>query len=108
MKSNQVDILAFTVLGDFEQINQAQESRLARQRRGDIGKTDRRNGIHFDLTFLHTIPVAGDNMGPRPYSDTAGDFSSTNSIAKPLGKRHETSVHSGGFGLPRVLPYMVW
>src|ERR1700679_2550569 len=52
VESNQVDIFAFTVLGDLEQIDDTQESRLARQCWSDIRKTDRRDGIHFDLTFF--------------------------------------------------------
>lgn len=41
MKPHQIHVLAFPVLRNFEQIHQAQESRLTRQRRGDIGETDR-------------------------------------------------------------------
>lgn len=94
MKPDQIDILALTVLRNLEQINEAQESRLARQGWGDIRKTDVLNRIHFDLTFFHAVPVAHYDVGAHPYSDTAGDFSSTNSLAKSLGKRHEMSVHS--------------
>ena len=108
VEPNEINILAFTVLRDLEQINDAHESRLARQCWGDIRKTDRLNRIHFDLTFFHTVSVAHYDVGTHPHSDTAGDFSSTNSIAKSLGKRHEMSVHSaivGGVGASAISTY---
>ena len=97
MKSHQIDTLAFTVLRDLEQINETQESGLARQCGSDIQETDRLNRVHFDLAFFHTVTVAHYKAGAHPYSDTAGDFSSTDAIAKPFRKRHE-------FTLDRQLP----
>ena len=94
MEPNQIDIFTLTVLRNLEQINEAQESRLARQCWGDIRKTDRLDRIHFDLTFFHSVALAHCDVGTRPYSDTASDFPTTNSIAKSLGKRHEVSLHS--------------
>lgn len=104
MKPDKVDILAFPVLGDLQQIDDAQESRLARQCRGDIRKTDRLNGIHFDLTFFHTVPVAHYDVGAHPDSDTTGDVSPTNSLAKSLGECHEMSVHATVDGVTGSLP----
>ena len=80
MEPNQIDIFTLTVLRNLEQIKEAQESRLAGQCWGDIRKTDRLNRIHFDLTFFHTVPVAHYDVGTHPYSDTARDFSATNSL----------------------------
>jgi hypothetical protein len=110
VESNQVNIFAFTVFRDLEQIYDTQESGLARQCWSDIRKTDRLDGIHFDLTFLHAVPVAHFDMGPRPDSDTASDFSSTNSLAKPLGEHHEESLHSaeGGGGFRGDFEVMPW
>ena len=107
MKPDQIDILSSTVLGDFEEIDDAQESRLASQRWSDIRKTDRLDRVHFDLTFFHAVTVAHFDVGTHPDSDTAGDFSSTNSIAQPPGKRHEESVHSAmiGVGVSAISTY---
>ena len=93
MEPNKIDILAFTMLRNLEQINDAQESRLARQCWGDIRKTDRLDRIHFDLTFFHSVPVAHFDMGTRPYSDAASDFPATPSLAKTLAEDHEESLH---------------
>ncbi len=88
MEANQINILAFTVLGDLEKIDDSQEPRLARQGWGDIRKTDRLDRIHFDLTFFHSVTFADCDVGTRPYPDAASDVSSTNSVAKAFGERH--------------------
>src|SRR6266850_6957608 len=93
VEPNQIDILAFTVLRDLEQIDHTQETRLSRQFWSDIRKTDRRDRIHLDLTFFHTIPGANLHVGTRPYPDTASDFSASNSLAKTLAEHHEESLH---------------
>src|SRR5439155_20410768 len=88
-----VDILAFPVLRDLEQIDQTQETRLTRQLRSDIRKTNRRDRIHFDLTFFHTVPGANLDVRTRPYPDTASDFSAANSLAQMLAEHHEESLY---------------
>jgi len=103
VEPDEIDVLASTVLRDLKQIQDTQKSRLSRQLWSDIRKTDRLNRIHFDLTFIHTVPGAHSDVGTRPYADTASDFSPANSLAKPLGEHHEESLHSaeaGGGALP--------
>ena len=92
MEPDQIDILAFTVLRGLEQIDNTQETRLSRQLWGDVQKTDRLNGIHFDLAFVHTVPGARGDVGASPDSDAASDFSATNSITKTLGEDHNESL----------------
>ena len=99
MEANQINILASTMLRDLEQVDDSQESGLARQCGSDIRKADRRDGIHFDLTFFHTIAVARFDVRTRPYSDTASDISTPNSLAKPLGEYHEESLHSAAMAI---------
>src|ERR1022692_952693 len=43
--------------------------------------------------FFHPVAVADFDVGPRPYSDAASDFSATNSVSKALGEHHEESLH---------------
>lgn len=92
MEPNKIDTLAFTVLRNLEQIDYAKEARFPCQLRSDIRETDRRNGVHYDLTVFHTVPATGCDVGTRPYSDAAGDFSGTNSLAKALGEGHDMSL----------------
>jgi hypothetical protein len=94
VEPNQVDVLAFTVLRDFEQIDDTQETRLARQSWSDVQKADRLDGIHFDLTFIHTVPGACFDVRASPDSDAASDFSATNSIAKTLREDHDEKFTS--------------
>lgn len=92
METDQIDVAASTVIRDFEQIYDAEESRFPRQSRGDIRHPDRLNRVHFDLPFLHCIPAADFHMGTRPDPDTARDLSATNPLAQPLGKHHNRSL----------------
>jgi hypothetical protein len=96
VEPNQIDIFARAVLGNLEQIDDAEETRFARQLRSDIRKTEWLDRIHLDLTFLHAVPGAHFDVGTRPYADTASDFSATNSLAKSLGEHHEESLHAAG------------
>ena len=89
MESNQVNILASSVLRDLEQIDETQESRFAGQRWSNIGKPDRLNRIYLDLALLHAVARADSNVRTRPESNARRDLSATNSLAKPLGERHD-------------------
>ena len=81
MEPDQINILTLAVLGDLEEINHTVETRLSCQLWCDIRKTDRHDRIHFDRTFVHAVTCANFDMRTRPYSDTASDFSATNSLA---------------------------
>src|ERR1017187_6622666 len=93
VESDQIDILAFAVLRHLEQIDDAQEARLAGQLPSDIRKTDWLDRIHLDLTFFHPVPVADLDVGAHPYSDAASDLAATNTVAEALGEHHEESLH---------------
>src|ERR1700730_16596944 len=81
VEPDQIDILPFTVLGNLEQINETQETGLARQLWSDVRKPNRRDRVHFDLTRVHAVPGAHFDMRTRPYSNTTSDFAATNSTA---------------------------
>lgn len=102
MEANQINIFAFTVLGNLEQIDDAKEARLSRQLRSDIRETDRRDRIDFNLTFFHAVPGSHFHMGAHPYSDTASDFSATDSLTKPLSEHHEEIIHAQGTGFEHL------
>jgi hypothetical protein len=88
MESNQIDILACTMLRDFEQIDDAQEPRLPSQHGGDVLKAYLLDRFHLNLPFFHLVPAANPHMGSLPNADTAGYFSSTNALAKSLRENH--------------------
>jgi hypothetical protein len=77
---------------DLEQVQNAKESRLARQFRSNIWKPYRLDRIDFNLALLHTVSRAYSDAGMHPDSHTASDFSATYSLAKPFSERHEESL----------------
>jgi hypothetical protein len=92
VEPDQINILASAMLRDLEQVQNAKESRLARQLRRNIWKPDRLNRIDFNLAFLHTVSRAYPDAGTHPDPHTASDFSATYSLAKPFSERHEESL----------------
>lgn len=92
MEPDQIDILAFPVLGDLQQVDEPQESRLARQLRSDLLKADLLDGVHFNLAVFHPVAVADFDVGTFPYPDAASDSSVANSVAEALRERHEESL----------------
>jgi hypothetical protein len=95
VEADQIDILAVTMFGNLQQIDDAEEARLARQLWSDIRKTDGLDGIDLYLTFVHAIAGARFDVRTRPDSDTTGDFSATNAVAKAPGEDHEESLQNG-------------
>jgi len=92
VEPDQVNILTSTVFRDFEQVQNAKESRLARQFRSNIWKPYRLNRIDLNLAFLHTVSRTYSDAGTRPDSHTASDFSATYSLAKSFSERHDESL----------------
>jgi len=92
VEPDQIDVLPPAVLCNLKQIEDAKESRLERQRRGNIRKSDRFDGVHLDLAFFHTVPRTNFDVGAHPESDTASDLSATNSLAKAFRERHENTL----------------
>jgi hypothetical protein len=88
VKADQVDIFTGAVFGDFEQVEDAEESRFAGQSRSDVREADRFDRIHLDFAFFHAIAAARFYAGTLPDADAAGDVSATNPIAEALGEHH--------------------
>ena len=89
MEPDQVNILARTVLRHLEKIDNAEETGLSCQLRGDIRKTDRLNGIHLNFTFFHPVSPADFDMRVLPDSNAARNFPAPNSLPQTLRKDHE-------------------
>ena len=77
---------------DLEQVQNAKESRLARQFRSNIWKPYRLNRIDLNLAFLHTVSRAYSDAGTHPDAHAASDFSATYALAKPFSERHKESL----------------
>jgi len=88
VEEHEVHVPASTVVSDLEEIDNPKETGLSRQYWSNVGKTDRLDGVYFDLAFLHPIPPAYLHMRTCPDADTASDFSTTNAIPQTFGERH--------------------
>jgi hypothetical protein len=91
MKTDQIDVVAFTMFSYLEQIEHAQETRLSRQRWSNIGEPDQCDRIHLDLSLAHAITLALFYVGAHPDSNAAGYFSLNNSFAEALCENHRTA-----------------
>ena len=92
MKANQINIVAFAVLGNLQQIEHAQKPRLARQLRSDIGIADRCDGLDLDFAITHPVAVAHRDVRAGPDAYAARDLPTHNSLAKPLDKDHNCKI----------------
>ena len=91
MKTNQIDVVPFAMFSHLEQIEHAQETRLSRQLRSNLGKPDQCDRIDLDLPLSHAITLAFFYPGAHPYSDAAGYFPSNNSFAEALCENHHAA-----------------
>lgn len=80
MESDEINIVAFTMLGDLEQVDQPEESRLSCQLWSDLLKTDWLYRVHLDLAFFHSVTRTNSDVLTRPDSDAARDFSTSNPL----------------------------
>ena len=88
MEADQVDFFSAAVPGDFEQVEDAEETGCAGQLGRDVGEPDGLNGIDFDLAFFHAVTSAHFHAGILPYTNARGDIAPTNAIAKAPGEQH--------------------
>jgi len=88
MKTNQIDVVAFTVFRHFEKIEHTQKTGLSGQLRSNVDKPDQSDRINLDFPLSHAITLAFFDMGARPNSDAAGYFSLNHSCAKALCEHH--------------------
>ena len=94
---DQVDILAFTVPRDLQQIGEAEETRFSREFRRNLRKLDRLDGIDLDLAFVHTVTGADPYAWTTPNANAAGNLSPADSFAKTFGEDHAKSLHPVGW-----------
>lgn len=92
VEADEVDVVAFAVLGYFKEIEDAEESRGAGKLRGDVGEADWLDGVDFDLAFFHAVAGADGHVRACPDADAAGDLAAADSFAKVFGERHEESL----------------
>ena len=76
-------------VGDLHAIGGAQEARLARQFRSDVGKSDWFDGVDFNGALFHRVALADGDAAMHPDPDSAGDFAAADAFAKAFGEDHQ-------------------
>src|SRR5215469_5431444 len=87
-KPDQVNIVPFAVLCDFEQIKDAQEAGFSRQFRSDIRKSDGRNRLDFNFSVSHPITASYGDVRRRPNPYGARYTSLYHTFAEAFCKLH--------------------
>ena len=96
MEPDQINILALTVLRHVQKIDDTKETRFPRQLWSNIRETDRLDGINFDFALFNGVSGTDLDMWAGPDSDTARNFSPSNSLAKTPGEYHEEILDQQG------------
>jgi len=88
MEPNQVHLVAASVSCDFQQIIHAFEPRFAGQIVRNVGESNRRNRIHYDVALIHRITTTHLYTRTLPDTNTAFDYPEPDSRAKTFGEHH--------------------
>jgi hypothetical protein len=79
---------------NFEEVENTEESRCARQRGCNVGKANAFDRIDLNLTFVHGITAANFDVWTLPYSDAARDLATSYPIAEPFCEDHERRAYT--------------
>ena len=88
MKSDQVDVVAFAMLRDLEQVQYAEKSGFPCQLVSNVRQSNRLDREDLDFAVIHTVSAAHRDMRACPDSDGACDLSAADAIAESLRKHH--------------------
>lgn len=88
MEADEVDGLAAAVLGDFEEIEDAEKAGGAGEFRRDVGKANGFDGVDFDCAFFHAVVTADFNLRTHPDADAGGDSAAADAVAEAFGEEH--------------------
>jgi hypothetical protein len=88
VETDEIDVLASTVLGDFEQVENAKEAGGLGQRRRDVREADRFDGVNLDFAFFHAIAASDPDLETHPDADRAGDLAGADAFTETLGEVH--------------------
>ena len=88
MKTDQVDVVARTMLGDFEQIDHTQEAGLDGQLMRNVEERDLLDRIHLDFAFPHAVTTAHLDLRALPDANATGDDPALYTFPKALCENH--------------------
>src|SRR5579863_2070236 len=97
VEANQVDILAFPVPRDLQQIGEAEETGVSGEVGRNLRKLDGLDGVDLDLAIVHTVTGTDSYVRTTPNENAAGNLSPTDAFAKTFGEDHAKSLHPVGW-----------
>jgi len=97
MEADEVNVVAGAVLGDFEEIKDAEEAGFAGESGSDVGEADGLDGVNDDGAFSHGVATANFDVRASPDTDAASDFAAANAFAKALGEHHPQKLITEDF-----------
>src|SRR5258706_4932264 len=101
---DQVDILAWSVFRDLEEVDYACESRTACETRGDVRERDLPDRGDLDRARTEPVAVAYLHARTLPDAHAAGDFAAHDGLAQSPGEHHEAALRMlGGLHAPRII-----
>ena len=89
MEPDQVDVVAFAVLRDLEEVQNPEESEFARELRCNVRKSDGLDRIHLDFALSHAVSPAPLTWGRIQIRMLQVISPATNSPAEPLCENHK-------------------
>lgn len=96
MEADEVDVLAFAVLGNLEQVENAEEAGGAREFGSDVGKADGLDGVDLNVAVFHWVAFADGDACALPEANGAGDSAAADAFAEAFGEDHcAVSLHRG-------------
>jgi len=102
VKADEVDVLASTMLSDFEEVEYAEEAGGLGERGRDVGQADGFDGVDLDLAFFHAVAATDANLQTHPDTDGAGDFAGADAFAEALGEVHGGRIPGSDGAAPRM------
>ena len=81
MEPYQIDLIAFAVLRDLQQIQHAEKSGFTRKLMSNVRQSNRLYGKDLDLTFVHAVPATHGNVWAGPDANGVRDLSAPDALA---------------------------
>jgi hypothetical protein len=95
VKADEVDIFSFSVFRNFEEVDDAGESRRTRQCGRDIREANLCDRIDFDCAFFHSITSTQFDARMLPNANAAFDVAVAHAIAQAFSEDHRRTFSKG-------------
>ena len=92
MEPDEINILARTVFGHFEQVADVLEAAGPCETGSDVTERYRGDRIDFDFAALHAVSLPSAYVWPLPDADAGRDRTGSHAVAKIFDEEHAASL----------------